>query len=84
MSRQEHWQNLPYQSVNISLFLNGGVGVSLLSSQTPIRLGKAQSFIVLENGVVLSVLLRVFSETFATVKNPSWLYGSLVQGVNAV
>ena len=84
MSRQEHWQNLPYQSVNISLFLNGGVGVSLLSSQTPIRLGKAQIFIVLENGVVLIVLFRVFSETFATVKNPPWLYGSLVQGVYAV
>ena len=82
MSRQEHWQNLPYQSVNISVFLNGGVGVSLLSSRTPIRLGKAQIFIVLENGI-LSVLLRVFSETFATVKNPSYLYGSLVQGVYA-
>ena len=71
MSRQEHWQNLPYQSVNISVFLNGGVGVSLLSSWTPIRLGKAQIFIVLENGMVLSILLCVFSETFATVKNPS-------------
>ena len=71
MSRQEHWQNLPYQSVNISVFLNGGVGVSLLFSWTPIRLGKAQIFIVLENGMVLSILLCVFSETFATVKNPS-------------
>ena len=71
MSRQEHWQNLPYQSVNISVFLNGGVGVSLLSSWTPIRLGKAQIFIVLENGMVLSILLCVFSETFVTVKNPS-------------
>ena len=71
MSRQEHWQNLPYQSVNISVFLNGGVGVSLLSSWTPVRLGKAQIFIVLENGMVLSILLCVFSETFATVKNPS-------------
>ena len=45
--------------------------VSLLSSRTPIRLEKAQIFIVLENGIVLSVLLRVISETFATVKNPS-------------
>ena len=46
-------------------------GVSLLSSRTPTRLERAQIFIVLENGIVLSVLLRVFSETFATVKNPS-------------
>lgn len=60
------------------------MGVSLLSSRTPIRLGKAQIFVVLENGIFLSVLLRVFSETFATVKNPPWLYGSLVQGVYAV